>query len=100
MCPVRSLVAGFWTRGLWYSIEILAGPIHCETSALGVVVRRNGQFGCFLCEGESGCQDKNHKGCDLHRSTFAVGLRQQRLRSEEHTSELQSPVHLVCRLLL
>src|SRR5690348_17684547 len=23
-----------------------------------------------------------------------------RLRSEEHTSELQSPVHLVCRLLL
>src|SRR5690348_18150358 len=24
----------------------------------------------------------------------------QRKRSEEHTSELQSPVHLVCRLLL
>src|SRR4051794_41573432 len=24
----------------------------------------------------------------------------KRLRSEEHTSELQSPVHLVCRLLL
>src|SRR5690348_13267437 len=26
--------------------------------------------------------------------------RQVTLRSEEHTSELQSPVHLVCRLLL
>src|SRR5690348_5676302 len=26
--------------------------------------------------------------------------RSSRLRSEEHTSELQSPVHLVCRLLL
>src|SRR5438876_6583188 len=26
--------------------------------------------------------------------------RQDRRRSEEHTSELQSPVHLVCRLLL
>src|SRR5579863_10619890 len=26
--------------------------------------------------------------------------RAARLRSEEHTSELQSPVHLVCRLLL
>src|SRR5690348_17690799 len=25
---------------------------------------------------------------------------QRRRRSEEHTSELQSPVHLVCRLLL
>src|SRR5690348_17417723 len=24
----------------------------------------------------------------------------ERIRSEEHTSELQSPVHLVCRLLL
>src|SRR5690348_17585936 len=29
---------------------------------------------------------------------FVVG--QDRMRSEEHTSELQSPVHLVCRLLL
>src|SRR5690348_17558203 len=28
------------------------------------------------------------------------GLPVFRLRSEEHTSELQSPVHLVCRLLL
>src|SRR5690348_17414809 len=27
-------------------------------------------------------------------------LVQQGVRSEEHTSELQSPVHLVCRLLL
>src|SRR2546422_4051723 len=29
----------------------------------------------------------------------AIGLRRQR-RSEEHTSELQSRLHLVCRLLL
>src|SRR5690348_17957017 len=28
------------------------------------------------------------------------GFRSPDLRSEEHTSELQSPVHLVCRLLL
>src|SRR5258708_37682910 len=28
------------------------------------------------------------------------GRRQCRIRSEEHTSELQSPDHLVCRLLL
>src|SRR5690348_17469050 len=32
----------------------------------------------------------------LSRSSSALSL----LRSEEHTSELQSPVHLVCRLLL
>src|SRR5690348_17356100 len=33
------------------------------------------------------------------RFRYAVPLRRRR-RSEEHTSELQSPVHLVCRLLL
>src|SRR6266487_992130 len=27
-------------------------------------------------------------------------MRRSAIRSEEHTSELQSPVHLVCRLLL
>src|SRR5690348_17535577 len=32
----------------------------------------------------------------LRRLDFVEG----QLRSEEHTSELQSPVHLVCRLLL
>src|SRR5258708_33763374 len=30
----------------------------------------------------------------------AVELHRLRIRSEEHTSELQSPDHLVCRLLL
>src|SRR5690348_17737084 len=30
----------------------------------------------------------------------ALSLVSRRHRSEEHTSELQSPVHLVCRLLL
>src|ERR1039457_2071109 len=30
----------------------------------------------------------------------AVGLRTYAIRSEEHTSELQSPCNLVCRLLL
>src|SRR5690348_3499386 len=32
--------------------------------------------------------------------SLANGCPCSRLRSEEHTSELQSPVHLVCRLLL
>src|SRR5258708_26707113 len=30
----------------------------------------------------------------------AVSQMEEKLRSEEHTSELQSPDHLVCRLLL
>src|SRR5690348_18104121 len=33
-------------------------------------------------------------------SIIAVARVVQKARSEEHTSELQSPVHLVCRLLL
>src|SRR5690348_18058647 len=38
---------------------------------------------------------------ESHRAPFAVPARPaRRRRSEEHTSELQSPVHLVCRLLL
>src|SRR5690348_17533520 len=36
----------------------------------------------------------------LHRADQAAGGAQLADRSEEHTSELQSPVHLVCRLLL
>src|SRR5258708_32981011 len=36
----------------------------------------------------------------LELPSHAVELIAQRLRSEEHTSELQSPDHLVCRLLL
>src|SRR5258708_30766486 len=36
-----------------------------------------------------------HPRCILHRHN-----RTHRIRSEEHTSELQSPDHLVCRLLL
>src|SRR5690348_17910240 len=36
-----------------------------------------------------------------HAAAAVVGLALLRVaRSEEHTSELQSPVHLVCRLLL
>src|SRR5690348_17393145 len=31
---------------------------------------------------------------------YGANVLAQRARSEEHTSELQSPVHLVCRLLL
>src|SRR5438876_11681659 len=34
------------------------------------------------------------------RSGRGAARKRTRLRSEEHTSELQSPVHLVCRLLL
>src|SRR5438876_8535895 len=37
---------------------------------------------------------------DRMAKALARGLTTRQRRSEEHTSELQSPVHLVCRLLL
>src|SRR5690348_18078764 len=45
------------------------------------------------------------RGCELSRAACArlerdVSRAPDQPRSEEHTSELQSPVHLVCRLLL
>src|SRR6266581_5970626 len=39
-------------------------------------------------------------GSHVHRVSCRESLRGPGHRSEEHTSELQSPVHLVCRLLL
>src|SRR5256885_2711151 len=36
--------------------------------------------------------------CDFEN--VALGVREAKYRSEEHTSELQSPCNLVCRLLL
>src|SRR5690348_17777456 len=40
------------------------------------------------------------EGITSRRRENAGGARRGNGRSEEHTSELQSPVHLVCRLLL
>src|SRR5690348_17710870 len=42
---------------------------------------------------------KRASGTPSARSTRSAS-RTRSIRSEEHTSELQSPVHLVCRLLL
>src|SRR5690348_17608797 len=47
--------------------------------------------------------ERRHRACldflaDVRGRTHRLFGRQS--RSEEHTSELQSPVHLVCRLLL
>src|SRR2546422_3574306 len=41
----------------------------------------------------------NHK-TSHHRNGMSGGTRPHNGRSEEHTSELQSRLHLVCRLLL
>src|SRR5690348_18422667 len=46
--------------------------------------------------------DEHLAGADVNRAVPEVNAQRpiEDDRSEEHTSELQSPVHLVCRLLL
>src|SRR4051794_41301589 len=45
--------------------------------------------------------DRHALGVDWREARHGVAGHEQAVRrSEEHTSELQSPVHLVCRLLL
>src|SRR5690348_18048526 len=54
----------------------------------------------FTCGQRSRCGRRPHiHGLTLPPSDTA-SMTLAHLRSEEHTSELQSPVHLVCRLLL
>src|SRR5690242_21448072 len=58
-----------------------ACPFHGGSHRNFAVIPKKGMFYCFVC----------HEGGDVF--TFFM-------RSEEHTSELQSHVNLVCRLLL
>src|SRR5258708_37987592 len=50
------------------------------------------------CAGRHGADDRGQ--CARAAAACAVGQAARAGRSEEHTSELQSPDHLVCRLLL
>ena len=51
------------------------------------------------CYGLVGMASRNKNGI-VELLSFANGTKGISVRSEEHTSELQSPGHLVCRLLL
>src|SRR5690348_17487036 len=67
----------------------------------GTAAFKTGSESIFACGGNGYGHDRYLAYChaagygDYEHGAFWFGL-----RSEEHTSELQSPVHLVCRLLL
>src|ERR1039457_7397337 len=44
--------------------------------------------------------EKSSSPCKSHKASLSASASQRAFRSEEHTSELQSPCNLVCRLLL
>src|SRR5438876_2274406 len=69
----------------------------------------NSQIGAAVVEGSDrapcckklpGADRRNPDGLQARAVPSATIRDIKTLRSEEHTSELQSPVHLVCRLLL
>src|SRR5690348_18421981 len=56
---------------------------------------------CMMNQGARPTFGVTARGLETHVFDFAGDLYGERVRrSEEHTSELQSPVHLVCRFLL
>src|SRR2546429_3340468 len=64
---------------------------------------RSGLLDAVVAALEGGPLFGEHQPADLHRlleAVHALGDRWEVDRSEEHTSELQSRLHLVCRLLL
>src|SRR2546426_3771525 len=63
---------------------------HGNIAGIGQALQQNPDFRYYLCRNEQAA---------VHIST-AFAKAKNRLRSEEHTSELQSPCNLVCRLLL
>src|SRR5690348_17450987 len=73
------------------------GSITSKRRALQRGIRRSSrrQTACKQCN-----RVDTSAGGRRRRQRGEHGRRAQSGRSEEHTSELQSPVHLVCRLLL
>src|SRR5437762_10489310 len=94
MCPSTVLVVAFSTIGyiyvrLLFSVYDGAAPTSIYTLSL------HDALPIFQERGDEGLQPGEHPGA--HQPLrLAPGCS----RSEEHTSELQSPMYLVCRLLL
>src|SRR5258708_17418592 len=55
---------------------------------------------CSNGSSAAGCCGGFCSGLSTDRARRRLAMTEQKPRSEEHTSELQSPDHLVCRLLL
>src|SRR5690348_18081665 len=90
--PPRSTLFPYTT--LFRSDHVTAQVAHRSFGRLVV-----GDHAHFVRRGRVGM--RNFHALVRVGSAGLLGLRRRRRwRSEEHTSELQSPVHLVCRLLL
>src|SRR5690348_18210401 len=71
-----------------------------RSSASDATVAASSSSACTVAVSEDGISSsaETRSSTPSYRATTISGPKHS--RSEEHTSELQSPVHLVCRLLL
>src|SRR6266487_5466601 len=65
-----------------------------------LMIRRPPRSTLFPYRRSSDLASRSARSTACARSPAVTGSPSRAARSEEHTSELQSPVHLVCRLLL
>src|SRR2546422_6117477 len=84
--PPRSTLFPYTT--LFRSPPGLAREVHGRDASASIQMKTHGRRSRLTDKGEPYARERN-----------AVGIRLS-FRSEEHTSELQSRLHLVCRLLL
>src|SRR5437879_10320995 len=64
------------------------------------MLRATGRYRLFADAGLCVPFAEIEKGLALLEAGADVAIGSRKMRSEEHTSELQSPMYLVCRLLL
>src|SRR5690348_18187430 len=62
--------------------------------------RDQSRIGGLLLQGQGTLERSHRRSLAASPRSFQQSAAVPAPRSEEHTSELQSPVHLVCRLLL
>src|SRR5690625_5454256 len=77
----------------------VAAPVQHREQRLGAVALRSCELLSVLQAQQHDRQSLTHAQGPRYRAPLGV-LRVLQRRSEEHTSELQSRGHLVCRLLL
>src|SRR5690348_17947051 len=93
-------IAAYGTIAIEYRAIALAVACGGRTDARhksgGRHIVRHGGQPARVC----GVARRDGAALDLRARGFGDSALHRERRSEEHTSELQSPVHLVCRLLL
>src|SRR5207244_11858833 len=81
--------------------DVPSFPTRRSSDLAGGQALEDGSFGIGMKRGDDGqAALGGAQGVVVAHFAGEIQLGQMRHRSEEHTSELQSPDHLVCRLLL